>query len=111
METVSEKIGNRQMDTSDWFFDELAPAGDEQLDADYAAGYDRKAGLDVAGEITLLRDLGLDERSTLVDLGAGTGTLALAAAPHCRRVVAVDVSSAMLDVLTAKALQLGVENR
>jgi ubiquinone/menaquinone biosynthesis C-methylase UbiE len=99
-----------QMDTSDWFFDELAHAGDEHLDAHYAAGYDRKAGLDVAAEITLLRDLGLDDQSTLVDLGAGIGTLALAVAPQCRRVVAVDVSSAMLDVLTAKALRLGVEN-
>jgi ubiquinone/menaquinone biosynthesis C-methylase UbiE len=98
------------MDTSDWFFDELAHAGREHLDADYAAGYDHKADLDVASEVTLLRDLGLDERSTLVDLGAGTGTLALAVAPHCRRVVAVDVSRAMLDVLTAKARQLGVEN-
>lgn len=98
------------MDTRAWLFDELAHAGSEHLDADYAAGYDRKADLDVAGEITLLRDLGLDERSTLVDLGAGTGTLVIAVAPHCRRVVAVDVSGAMLDVLTAKALQLGLEN-
>jgi ubiquinone/menaquinone biosynthesis C-methylase UbiE len=52
----------------------------------------------------------LNGQSTLVDLGAGTGALALAAAPHCRRVVAVDASSAMLDVLTAKAAQRAVDN-
>ena len=98
------------METSRWFFDELAHAGREHLDHDYAAAYDRKADTDVAAEVVLLRDLGLNDRSTLVDLGAGTGTLALAFAPHCRRVVAVEVSSAMLDVLNAKAAQLGVEN-
>ena len=74
-ETVNAKMQLAQMDTSDWFFDELAHAGDERLDADYAAGYDRKAGLDVAAEITLLRDLGLDEQSTLVDLGVAQARL------------------------------------
>ena len=34
----------------------------------------------------------------------------LAAAPHCGRAVAVDMSSVMLEILNAKPLQLGVEN-
>jgi ubiquinone/menaquinone biosynthesis C-methylase UbiE len=100
------------MERSRWAFDELAHAGREHLDADYAAAYDRKAQGELAAEedLKLLRDLGLNERSTLVDLGAGTGTVALTVARYCRRVVAVDVSSAMLDVLTTRAAQLGVEN-
>jgi precorrin-6B methylase 2 len=98
------------MDMSRWFFDELAYAGHEHLDPDHVAGYDRKVGGDATEEVALLRDLGLNERSILVDLGAGTGTLALAAAPHCGRVVAVDVSSPMLAVLNAKAAELGLEN-
>jgi ubiquinone/menaquinone biosynthesis C-methylase UbiE len=60
--------------------------------------------------VELLCSLGLQASSTLIDIGAGTGTLALAAAPLCRRVVAVDVSSAMLDVAQAKAQQLGLSN-
>jgi SAM-dependent methyltransferase len=45
-----------------------------------------------------------------VDLGAGTGVLALAAAPFCRRVVAVDVSASMLAALDAQATQRGITN-
>lgn len=98
------------METRRWFPDEFAHAGDEHLDPEYVLGYDRKAGMDPTDEVALLRDLGLDGTRTLVDLGAGTGTLALAAAPLCRRVVAVDVSAAMLTLLKAKAERLGIGN-
>src|SRR5690606_23506778 len=61
-------------------------------------------------ELNLLRELGLNQTHTLVDLGAGTGTFALAVASYCRRVVAVDVSPVMLDMLRQKAEGAGVEN-
>lgn len=73
-------------------------------------GYDAKAGTDSADDVALLVELGLSQASTLVDLGAGTGMLALAVAPLCRRVVAVDVSAAMLHRLHARATQLGLDN-
>ena len=98
------------MDAPCWFPDELAHAGDEHLDPEYVLGYDRKAGADPTEDVALLRDLGLNETHTLIDLGSGTGTLALAAAPLCRRVVAVDVSGAMLSILKEKTQRLGVEN-
>jgi ubiquinone/menaquinone biosynthesis C-methylase UbiE len=95
-----------------WFLDELTRAGPEHLDPAYAVGYDRKTAphFDPSDEVALLRDLGLDETHTLVDLGAGTGAVALAAADVCRRVVAVDVSSAMLAVATDEADQHGLDN-
>jgi SAM-dependent methyltransferase len=93
-----------------WWLEELGHAGEEHLDAGYVAGYDRKAGTAPAADLAALRGLGLDESSTLVDLGAGTGTLALAAAPLCRRVVAVDVSPAMLAALRANVERLGLRN-
>jgi SAM-dependent methyltransferase len=93
-----------------WFPDELARAGPEHLDPAYAAAYDRKAGFDPAEDVARLRRFGLDETATLVDLGAGTGALALAAASLCRRVVAVDVSAAMLDVTREEAARRGVTN-
>lgn len=97
-------------DAPSWSLDELAHAGDEHLDAGYVAGYDRKAGTDPTADLELLRDLGLDKTSTLVDLGTGTGGLALAAARTCRRVVAVDVSPAMLAALQARAEEMRVDN-
>jgi ubiquinone/menaquinone biosynthesis C-methylase UbiE len=93
-----------------WFPDELARAGEEHLDPAYVAGYDRKAALDPTDDVATLRELGLDEAHTLVDLGAGTGALALAAAEACRRVVAVDVSPAMLAAARAEAMSRGLEN-
>jgi ubiquinone/menaquinone biosynthesis C-methylase UbiE len=93
-----------------WFPDELARAGPEHLDPSYVAGYERKAGFDPTDEVALLRELGLDKTHTLVDMGAGTGVLALAAAKVCRRVVAVDVSSAMLAVARDEADRRGVTN-
>jgi SAM-dependent methyltransferase len=94
-----------------WRLEEPAHAGAEHLDPDYVAGYDRKAGDDpAAAPLDLLRRLGLDGQSTLVDLGAGTGRLALAAAAVCRRVVAVDVSPPMLAALRVKAERLGLAN-
>jgi SAM-dependent methyltransferase len=85
--------------------DERAFAGPEHLDPSYVAGYDRKAGLDPAEELAFLQAHGLGADTTLVDLGAGTGVLAAAAAPHCRRVVAVDPSPAMVAELRARGLE------
>jgi SAM-dependent methyltransferase len=93
-----------------WYPDELAHAGPEHLDEAYVAGYDRKAGPESGEDLALLGELRLGERHTLVDLGAGTGSLALAAAPFCRRVVAVDVSPAMLSTLRERAERLGLRN-
>jgi SAM-dependent methyltransferase len=83
-------------------FDEVAHAGREHLDPAYVAGYDAKTGVDVGIDIELLRGLGLGPDSTLVDLGAGTGSLSAAVAPLCGRVVAVDPSPAMLDAARAR---------
>ena len=93
-----------------WLFDELAHAGAEHLDPASVDEYDRKAALDVDEEIALLRTLGLAAESTLVDLGAGTGALAVGTAPLCRRVVAVDVSPAMVAATRARAERAGAAN-
>jgi 2-polyprenyl-3-methyl-5-hydroxy-6-metoxy-1,4-benzoquinol methylase len=93
-----------------WYPDELASAGQEHLDPGYVATYDRKAATDWTSELDLLRAYGLDATKTLVDLGAGTGLFAEAAAPFCKRVVAVDVSPAMVAIIRAHAGQSGLTN-
>ncbi|MFC7546659.1 class I SAM-dependent methyltransferase [Plantactinospora sp. GCM10030261] len=83
--------------TEPWMIDELAFAGPEHLDAGYVAGYDRKSGSDpVDDDLAVLRTHGMPASATVLDLGAGTGRFALAAARQVARVVAVDVSPAML---------------
>jgi RimJ/RimL family protein N-acetyltransferase/2-polyprenyl-3-methyl-5-hydroxy-6-metoxy-1,4-benzoquinol methylase len=90
--------------------DELALAGPEHLDPAYVSGYDRKAAFDPAQDLAVLRARGVGPDSTLIDLGAGTGTFALAAAPNCKRVVAVDVSPAMVETIRARAAAAGAHN-
>ena len=96
--------------SSGWLLDEMGSAGRENLDAGHVARYDAKEDAHAAAEVALLVDLGLDDRSHVVDLGAGTGQFTLAVAPSCCRVVAVDVSPLMLDRLRAKVEASAVSN-
>jgi len=83
-----------------WMLDELAHAGPEHLDPGFVAGFDRKQGYpDFA-----------DDLAVLVDLGAGTGRFALAAAPRVGHIVAVDVSPAMQAALRDRATRAGLAN-
>jgi ubiquinone/menaquinone biosynthesis C-methylase UbiE len=94
-----------------WMPDELTFAGPEHLDPEFVAGFDRKQGYpDPAADLELLRAHGVGAGSTVVDLGAGTGRFALAAAPRVGRIVAVDVSPAMLAVLRERAAAAGLAN-
>jgi ubiquinone/menaquinone biosynthesis C-methylase UbiE len=93
-----------------WLIDEVASAGRENLDPEHVARYDGKEDANAAAEVQLLQRVGLSSGSTVVDLGTGTGQLALAVAPHCARVVAVDVSPVMLRVLRGKVAAAGAVN-
>lgn len=94
-----------------WMLDELAHAGPEHLDRDFVAGYERKQGYpDPAEDLAVLAGHGLDATSTVVDLGAGTGRFALAAARRFGQVTAVDISPAMLEWLRRRAAAAGVTN-
>jgi ubiquinone/menaquinone biosynthesis C-methylase UbiE len=93
-----------------WLLDEQASAGRENLDAVHVSRYDAKMDGDALSEVGLLQRLGLDASSTVLDLGAGTGQFALAVAPVCSRVVAVDVSPVMHELLRAKVEASGLGN-
>lgn len=90
--------------------DELAYAGPEHLDAGFVGRYDRKQGnepdLAAAADLDLLRSHGVGPESTVIDLGAGTGRFVVAIAPHVRRLVAADVSPAMVEHLKRKIAEL-----
>jgi cyclopropane fatty-acyl-phospholipid synthase-like methyltransferase len=75
-----------------WLLDEVASAGRENCGVKHASQPDAKEDAGALEELTLLQKLGLNGQSEVVDIGAGTGQFALAAASACARVVAVDVS-------------------
>ncbi len=88
-----------------WRLDEVAHAGPEHLDADYVVAYDKKSPTDWSEDVSTLLALGVGASSTVVDLGAGTGTFARAIAPQVARVVAVDVSEAMVATMRARDIE------
>lgn len=93
-----------------WLLDEKASAGRENLDPDHIARYDDKEDADAEAEVRLLATRGLGRESVVVDLGAGTGQFTLAAAPMCSRVIAVDISPVMLQLLASKVRTQGLSN-
>ena len=87
-----------------WMIDELAHAGPEHLDPAFIAGFDRKQGYPEPDEdLTVFEAHGLGATSAVVDIGAGTGQFALAAARRFGHVTAVDVSPAMVSALRKRA--------
>jgi ubiquinone/menaquinone biosynthesis C-methylase UbiE len=97
--------------TKPWTLDELAHAGPEHLDPVFVTGYERKQGYpDPAEDLAVLAAHGLDETSTVLDLGAGTGRFSLAAARRFGQVTAVDISPAMLEFLRRRAAAAAVTN-
>jgi ubiquinone/menaquinone biosynthesis C-methylase UbiE len=61
-------------------------------------------------EVEFLRSVALNASSIVVDMGSGTGQLALTVAATCRRVVAVDPSPAMLERLRQKIEEAKIDN-
>lgn len=104
------KRSKERVERPRWYIDEVAHAGVEHFDPGYVPTYDQKAGTNPQEDLAELQGLGLSKSHTLVDLGAGTGTFALAAAPYCKRVIAVDVSQEMLGVLDEKRKRSGIPN-
>jgi SAM-dependent methyltransferase len=86
-------------------------AGPEHLDPAFVAGFDGKQGYpEPAEDIATLRAHGLDAASIVVDLGAGTGRFALAAAREFGQVIVADVSLVMIAWLRREADSAGLTN-
>lgn len=102
--------GRPSNDTPDWFIDELSYAGRENLDPAHVARYDAKEDASAAGEVALLRSMGLTRESLVLELGAGTGQFTVEVAQACARVIAVDVSEPMLSLLERRVADRGLGN-
>ena len=91
-----------------WLFDEFQDFG--WSDIKEIEAYDEKSGVNPELERRRLLNLGVSAEHTLIDFGCGTGALALEAAKLCKKVIAVDVSAAMLAYMKRKAESLGLTN-
>jgi len=95
-----------------WQFDEFKHCGVDYADPAVAEGYDAQhakfRGKPASESNPLLDLLGVQPGQTLLDIGCGTGSLAIQAAQRGVVVYAADASPAMLAVAQRKAKAAGV---
>jgi ubiquinone/menaquinone biosynthesis C-methylase UbiE len=96
-----------------WTYDEMKQTGVDYSSMEQVQRYDemhqRFRDYEKDSD-TIVKLLELDSKSTVIDMGAGTGAFALHAAKHCRKVYAVDVSLAMLERCWEKGEEMGLSN-
>ncbi len=104
---------NAGMPGPNWQYNEMRHVGTNYASQAEVQAYDERMRKlrDIDGEIRHALDLlNLQPHQTLLEIGTGTGSLAIAAAKCCRRVVAVDISAVMLEYAAGKAMACGASN-
>jgi putative AdoMet-dependent methyltransferase len=97
----------------EWQYDEMKHSGVDYADEAVAKSYDACHGTfrnyeqEAQG---IIARLGVGPDSAILDMGCGTGTFAIHAAMHYRKVYAADVSEQMLKLARDKAEQAGSHN-
>lgn len=96
-----------------WLYNELRHTGVDYADGAIALKYDenhlrfRNFEQETRRILEVLR---IEEHHRILDMGCGTGAFVIHAAKKCRKVHAVDVSTAMLEHCQRKAADLGLTN-
>jgi ubiquinone/menaquinone biosynthesis C-methylase UbiE len=96
-----------------WTYDEMKQTGVDYSSVEQVQRYDdmhQKFRDYEKDSDTIIKRLELDSKSTVIDMGAGTGAFTLHAAKRCRKVYAVDVSLAMLERCWEKGEEIGLSN-
>jgi putative AdoMet-dependent methyltransferase len=100
-------------DQPKWQWDETITISTDYGDTAEASNYDNRHSHSDRNDAEYREILDLINPQpdwTLMDIGAGTGTFAIAAAKRCKEVYAVDISQPMLDIASAKARDADVDN-
>lgn len=98
---------------SGWQYNELKFSGIDYSSVEQVAAYDsmHKKFRDYAkGTEEIIRRLGIDSNTTVIDLGSGTGAFTLHAARKCKKIYAVDISEAMIGYCRQEAEKEGLTN-
>ena len=96
-----------------WLYDELSAPGVNYSDPEVAEKYDETHSSmydPIQQACATLDQIALAKDDILVDLAAGTGTLAIEAAKRCKMVYAVDISPPMLYQAKRKAERSDIGN-
>ncbi|MBV8963644.1 MAG: class I SAM-dependent methyltransferase [Hyphomicrobiales bacterium] len=100
---------SKSADRKSWTYDEFAQTGLDFADPAEVEAYDRRQGDRDTPNVCLLEELRVKSGDIVVDLGTGTGSLAIAAARLRAKVHAVDVSRPMLERARAKTAAEGID--
>ncbi|MBU0729443.1 MAG: class I SAM-dependent methyltransferase [Proteobacteria bacterium] len=101
------------MALSEWQYNELQQVGVNYSNFEEVARYDARMQKlrDIKSEILkLVAVTGPTAESTVLEIGIGTGEFAIAVSKLAKKVVAVDVSMAMLDYAKKKAAEKNIHN-
>jgi putative AdoMet-dependent methyltransferase len=88
-----------------WYYDEFKQIGVDYTDIEEVQAYDLRMQKlrDTESEFNMLRELlKIKDTDLILEIGTGTGELALKLSDHCRKVVAIDISKKMLDFAKVK---------
>lgn len=89
-----------------WYYDEFKQIGVDYTDLEEVQAYDLRMQKlrDTENEANRIRELlGIKNADSILEIGTGTGELALKLSGHCKKVVAIDVSKTMIDFAKMKA--------
>lgn len=89
-----------------WYYDEFKQIGVNYTDLEEVQAYDLRMQKlrDTENEANRIRELlKIKNTDLILEIGTGTGELALRFSAHCRKVVAIDVSKTMISFAKMKA--------
>lgn len=89
-----------------WYYDEFKQVGVDYTDLEEVRAYDlcMQKLRDIESEFNSIQGLiNIKDTDLLLEIGTGTGELALKFSAHCRKVVAIDVSKKMINFAKTKA--------
>jgi len=89
-----------------WYYNELLQTGVDYTSIEEVKRYDTRMSRlrDIKGEIGIIVDaLKPSPKSTILEIGSGTGEFAIAISKLCHKLYAIDVSPVMLDYSREKA--------
>jgi putative AdoMet-dependent methyltransferase len=96
----------------EWYFPEKQ-IGVDYLNPEIAGEYDdqHRKFRDFEEEAEEVLDkLNITSEDTVMDFGCGTGGIALNLAKYCKKIIGIDVSPPMLDILEENAKKEGIKN-